>query len=284
MIFNLLRSDIYRLVRGRKFWVTMLMTVLITAGLYILMIVSIDQGMIDGSEMDPSDYAVASRTLPTHSGMLSLMGYGNGGVMPTVASVLAVLVVLEDFDTGYIKGLMTSRRARTGYYAERMLIVSLLTIWMSVVAIVSLEITSWAFGFHYQHGESPVAYFQYLAIVMLGAIAYALIVSALTLTVRNKAFGIAAALLVGTGMIGGTLMMAVQRFGERLPWLQTISHWLPVYNNTLYTDSASLFSIGGPGTNGLGLPVWLHVLICFAGWIALASGMTLLINHKRDMC
>ena len=47
------------------------------------------------------------------------------------------------------------------------------------------------------------------------------------------------------------------------------------------TSSATQGALGLPD---IGMPVWVHALVCFIGWIALSAAVTLLANRRRDVC
>ncbi|MBT1171638.1 hypothetical protein [Bifidobacterium sp. SO4] len=291
MMFNLLRSDLYRLIHGRKFWVVTVLSVLLTAGLLTTMMLidtatgaaQTDADGISVTANAAAGLATTARMMDSHTAMLSSSGLGGSSLLSMFIAVLAVLVVMDDWDAGFVKNLIAGRRDRTAYDASRLLLSFLLTAWNTVAAIVSLELTCLALGIRYRHAESVGAYLGFCGLKVLGTAAFVLIVVALAMIVRSKAFGVAAAVLVGAGIMGSLTNIVLSAIAVHMPWATQLAQWLPSNNAKLYTDSAGLFATTSGGVS-LGMPVWAHVLICFAGWIILSVGAALLVNRRRDVC
>lgn len=290
-MFNLLRSDLYRLVHGRKFWVVTVLSVLLTAGLLVTLMLL---GTVSGASQTDTDgvsvtanatagLMASARTMESHTAMLSSSGLGGSSILSMFIAVLAVLTVMDDWDAGFIKNLIAGRHSRMTYVASRLLMSTLLTIWNVVVAVASLELTCLVLGIRFRHAESIGAYLGFCGLKTLGMVAFVLIVVALTMIVRSKAFGIAAAVLVGAGIMGSLTNIILSVMAVYLPWAAQLAQWLPSNTAKLYTDSAGLLATTVGGTS-LGMSVWAHALICFAGWIALSVGVTLLVNRRRDVC
>lgn len=290
-MFNLLRSDLYRLIHGRKFWVVTVLVVLLTAGLLTTLMLlgagaGAEQTDTDGVSVTTnavSGLAASARMMDSHTAMLSSSGLGNGSVLSMIVAVLAVLAVMDDWDAGFVKNLIAGRRGRMSYVAGRLLLSALLAMWNMVVTIVSLELSCLALGVRYRHAESIGVYLGFCGLRMLGVVTFVLIVVALAMIVRSKAFGIAAAVLVGAGIMGSMVNIVLSAVAMYAPWVGRLAQWLPSNNAKLYVDGAGLFATTAGGMS-LGMPVWAHALICFVGWIVLSVGATFLVNHRRDVC
>ncbi|OZG62149.1 ABC-2 family transporter protein [Bifidobacterium hapali] len=290
-MINLLRSDLYRLIHGRKFWVVTVLIILLTAGLLAtLMLLGAATGAsqtdTDGVTVTTntsSGLAASARMMDSHTAMLSSSGMGGGSVLAMFVAVLAVLVVMDDWDAGFVKNLLASRRSRAVYAVDRLLLSALLAVWNMVVAIASLELTCLALGVRFRHAENLGAYLAFCGLRTLGMTTFVMIVVALTMIVRSKAFGIAVAVLIGAGVIGSLLNIILSMIAAYMPWVGQLTPWLPSNNVNLYADSTGLFATTVGGMS-LGMPVWAHALICFTGWIVLSVGATLLIERRRDVC
>ncbi|KFI52765.1 ABC transporter permease [Bifidobacterium biavatii] len=291
MMFNLLRSDLYRLIHGRKFWIVTALSVLLTAGLLTTLILL---GAATGAAQTDTDgvsvtanatagLAATARMMDSHTAMLASSGMGGGSILAMCVAVLAVLAVMDDWDTGFVKNLVAGRRSRTPYVASRLLLSFLLTAWNAIVAIVALELSCLALGVRFRHTESIGAYLGFCGLKILGTTTFVLIAVALAMIVRSKAFGVAVAVLVGAGVIGSLTNIVLSMIAAYMPWLGQLTPWLPSNNVKLYADSAGLFATTAGGVS-LGIPVWAHALICFAGWIVLSAGAALLVNRRRDVC
>ncbi|MBT1161059.1 MULTISPECIES: ABC transporter permease [Bifidobacterium] len=291
MMLNLLRSDLYRLIHGRKFWVVTILVILLTAGLLTTLMLL---GAATGAAQTDTDgvsvttnatagLAATARMMDSHTAMLASSGLGGGSVLAVFVSVLAVLVVMDDWDAGFVKNLVSGRPSRTAYIAGRLLLSVLLSVWNAVVAIASLELACFVLGVRFRRTESFGSYLGFCGLKILGAATLVLIVVAVTMIVRSKAFGIAAAVLVGAGIMGSMTNIVLSVIAAYAPWTGQLTQWLPSNNAKLYSDSAGLFATTAGGMS-LGMPVWAHALICFAGWIILSVGATLLVNRRRDVC
>ncbi|KAB8287843.1 hypothetical protein DSM100688_1310 [Bifidobacterium ramosum] len=290
-MFNLLRSDLYRLVHGRKFWVVTASVVLLTAGLLTtLMLLGAATGAAqtdtDGVTVTAnatSGLAASARMMDSHTAMLSSSGMGGGSMLAMFVAVLAVLVVMDDWDAGFVKNLLAGRRSRMVYAADRLLLSALLTAWNVAVAIASLELTCLALGVRFRHAESLGTYLAFCGLKTLGVITFVMVAVALAMIARSKAFGVAAAVLVGAGVMGSLLNIVLSMIAAYAPWVGRLTPWLPSNTVKLYADGAGLFATTAGGVS-LGMPVWAHALICFVGWIVLSVGATLLVNRRRDVC
>ncbi|NMM97451.1 hypothetical protein [Bifidobacterium olomucense] len=290
MMFNLLHSDLYRLIHGRKFWVVTVLSVLLTAGLLVTLVLL--GGAAGATQTDADGVTVTANAagltasglvMDSHTAMLSSSGLGGGSMLAMFVAVLAVLAVMDDWDAGFAKNLLAGRRGRSGYVAGRLVLAVLLTVWNMVVAIASLELACLALGVRFRHAERVGVYLGFCGLKILGVVTFVLIVVALTMIVRSKAFGVAAAVLVGAGILGSLANIVLSSAAMYLPWMARLTPWLPSNNVKLYTDGTGLFATTAGGAS-LGMPVWAHALICFAGWIILSVGTTLLVNRRRDVC
>ncbi|RSX53129.1 ribose/xylose/arabinose/galactoside ABC transporter permease [Bifidobacterium goeldii] len=285
-MINLLRSDLYRLIHGRKFWVVTVLSILLTAGLLTaLILLSAASGatQTDTSGVTVTANAAAGltpsrRLMDSHTAMLSSSGLGGSSLLAMLIALIAVLVVMDDWDAGFVKNLLAGRRSQIGYVASRLILSALLTAWNIVVSIASLELACVVLGVRFRHTETIGSYIGFCALKILGVITFVLIVVALTMITRSKAFGIASAVLVGAGIMGSLLNIVLAMIASYMPWVEQLVQWLPSNNVKLYADSAGLLATAN------GLPVWAHILICFTGWIIVSAGATLLVNRRRDVC
>lgn len=285
-MFNLLRSDCYRLVHSRRFWVAGVAVVLICIGVplsvYLVMVYGDAESELDMVEM-------ASRTLTSHSSALTYIAIFKSGTIPTVVAIMAALSLAEDFDSRFVTTLLAGRRDRSGYYLAKFVMVALMAVWYSMLAIVTLELTLVAFGFRYAEPEGLGVYLAFVGLNVLGVMAFASLAAAATLIARSKAFGVAMAVMGGTELIGVTVLGLASMLSGAAPWVGQAATWLPTYAINLLTDGRALAAtVGSTGIVAadppLGMPIWVHALVCFLGWIALACGATLLANRRRDLC
>ena len=104
-MIDLLHADCYRLIHGRKFWVGCVVLILCSCGLLAGVITFISG--YDGS-VDADITAVLTRTLPSHSAMLTYSSMFRGGLVSGVVSLVVALAVSEDRDSGLAKNIFSS--------------------------------------------------------------------------------------------------------------------------------------------------------------------------------
>ncbi|OZG62288.1 ABC-2 family transporter protein [Bifidobacterium lemurum] len=270
-MINLFKSDMYRLIHGRKLW---MMTALIAAmniGLTALSFYMVRH--VEG-EFDADTAMFATMRFDSHVMMLSELGITTT-TLSFLTLVFAVLVVNEDFETGFVNNLAAGRHMG-GYYVGKLLTLAALTVWHTMVYIVSAEIGFAILGFRYDQREDWGVYFAFVGLVMLGVFAMATVVAFVTWLSRNRVVGVFAAIAVQPmGPVDMVMTTAAQMLDKPdSPWFQTVLEWMPSYN---FSQLAATATIGG-------MPVWLHALIAFAGWVALAGGAAVLVNRRRDVC
>lgn len=289
-MLNLLRSDVYRLIHGRKLWVGSLMLVVCSAGLLAGVITFV--GGYDGA-IDGDITAAVARTLPSHSAMLTYSSMFRGGLVAGVVSVVAALAVGEDRESGLAKNLFSSGIGRRRYVVEKMALTALLALWYSLLSVVALEITFAALGFRYESAEPALAWLGFVVLLVLGVTVYAVIAATVALVTGSRVASCATAVAVGFQMVGGVLTGLAGMAPERFGWIQRLAAWLPISNMNMLEDTRSLCSDVLPegvrsfltaGVVDLGMPVWAHAAACFLGWLAVCWAVTLLVVCRRDPC
>lgn len=311
-MLTFLRSGVYRLVHGRKFWIGTALVVALCFGVMAMMVVTVGMLGFDGSvstgvvnltvngdryagvEVDADDAALlgmfVDRTVPTHSFLLAFMGFFQGGMVGLLAAVIAVLTYAEDFERGFVKVELAGRPGRIGHLAAHLVLAALVAVWYSLVVIASTELAFAVSGIRVSDPEPLGRYWRLVGLNILGVIAVTLVVLAMHSIVRSKAGGIVIAVFVAGGAVSSLATTCAQLLGARFGWIPQIAAWLPMVNLGLLDDGASAIGMDTPATQhatGLpdaGLPVWAHALVCFLGWIAAATAVTLLANRRRDVC
>lgn len=287
-MMDLLHADLYRLIHGRKFWVGNIALALLSVGLLagVITFVSDYDGTIEGDIT-----AAVTRTLPSHSAMLTYSSMFRGGLVAGVVSLVVALAAGEDRDSGFAKNLFSSGIGRGRYVAEKLALTALLSLWYSLLSVAALEITFAMLGFDYESAEPVVEWLGFVVLLVLGIMVYATIAAMTALVTGSKVGSSAVAVAVGFQMLGGALT-GLAGMAPRLGWLQRLVSWLPISNMNMLTDARSMFSETLPegvrsfltGAADLGMPVWAHATTCFLGWLALCWSVTLLVVCRRDPC
>lgn len=270
-MINIFKSDIYRLIHGRKLWVMTALIAVMNIGLIALSFYMVRH--VEG-ELDADTAIFDSMRFDSHAMLLSELGITDAA-LSVLATIFAVLVVNEDFETGFVKNLAAGR-PMGGYYVGRLLTLAALTVWHTLVYIVSAEIGFGILGFRFDQREDWGIYLGFVGLVMLGVFAMSSVVAFATWLFRSRGVGIVTMIVVQpTGPAEVALFTAAQLFDKPdSPWFANAMEWLPSYN---FSQLDATATIGG-------MPVWLHALIAFVGWVALAGGAAVLVNRRRDVC
>lgn len=164
-MIDLLHADLYRLIHGRKFWVGCVVLILCSVGLLggVITFLSGYDGPVDADITE-----VLTRTLPSHSAMLTYSSMFRGGLVSGVVSLVVALAVSEDRDSGLAKNLFSSGVGRGRYAVEKLLLATLLSLWYALLSIVTLEITFAALGFDYASAEPVIGWLGFVVVLVLG--------------------------------------------------------------------------------------------------------------------
>ncbi|WP_288439290.1 hypothetical protein [uncultured Bifidobacterium sp.] len=287
-MIDLLHADCYRLIHGRKFWVGCVVLILCSVGLLAGVITFISG--YDGS-VDADITAVLTRTLPSHSAMLTYSSMFRGGLVSGVVSLVVALAVSEDRDSGLAKNIFSSGVGRGRYAVEKLLLATLLSLWYALLSIVTLEITFAALRFDYASAEPVIGWLGFVVVLVLGVAVYATIAAMAALVTGSGVFSSVVAVGAGFQLVGGALT-GLAGMVPQIGWLQRLVAWLPISNMNMLTDARSMMAETLPeaarsfltGTADLGMPVWAHATVCFVGWLALCWAVTLLVVCRRDPC
>lgn len=244
----------------------------------------------DGS-VDADITEVLTRTLPSHSAMLTYSSMFRGGLVSGVVSLVVALAVSEDRDSGLAKNLFSSGIGRGRYAVEKLTLTTLLSLWYALLSIVTLEITFAALGFDYESAEPVVEWLGFVMALVLGIAVYATIAAMAALVTGSRVFSSVVAVGAGFQLIGG-MLTGLAGMVPQIGWVQRLVARLPICDMNMLTDARSMMAETLPesarsfltGSVDLGVPVWAHVTVCFVGWLALCWAVTLLVVCRRDPC
>lgn len=242
-MFNLLKSDVFRLVHGKTLWAMtaclIAVAVLAAATIHFVsspeflyassqsmeMTVSADE---DGEELDEFDAAAVqaleasekpasevtvadfegvSREMRTLESPLDMLGDAalSGGLVSLLTCLLVTLLFAGDFTTGFVRNLVMDRRGRWRYYGVKIILAGLAALYFLVVAVVACLVAFAAAGFTYARMNTVGEVAEYLALAFLLAWAYGCLTAVVVWATRSGGAGIAFAIVVGTGMVGALL-------------------------------------------------------------------------------
>lgn len=304
-MFNLLKSDFYRLVRRGDFWgFCIFIVVAITACAALLswiaspdFAVMVNEQAVDNVGLTAAEQAEAQADLNesmteaaslndkamdslTHTWAQTFL---TGGMLGIFGTAIAVLFLVSDFDHGFVKNLLMSRRGRRIYFAEKLVFIALIqAIMLGLCAAVTTASFAVA-GFTYEVVGTPGELALWLGLAWLLSCAYAFIAAVVTWLTRSKWLGTVLAVMVSTGVTGAVVAGLCSGFAPALPWLGTVPPWLLHSCTQLLGNSASTLLAVDTGLPVPGLPIWGHVLLVGALWSAACVAVTMAVCRKRDI-
>lgn len=278
-MLNLLRSDLFRLVRQLRFWVlsafTAIMCVFVAGMLawvaspefatyvndatYEQMADAINEA--ENTEVMAELTADAQESLSdaetlNDKVMVSLshtwaQTFLTGGLLGVMGSIVALLFLASDFKGGFVRNVVSGRRSRVRYYGEKLIFVTLVQMWYVAVCAASTAVAFWAYGFTYEWQDAAGALAVWLLLAWLLASAYALAAACVTWLTRSEWLGTVFAIMVSSGMTGGLLASVCQLLSAPMPWLTDVPYF------TLYGCTRML----GEGAQALVQPTYAMPLL-----------------------
>lgn len=218
-MLNLLRTDIYRLLRSKSYYVClgiMVLTTLITFGLMFLMTHSdwlswaASQGMPIGELANDSDFMSAFGDMDIlemfHSTNIS------GSFLPVVNGVLGALFICVEFEGGFIKNVLSSHKNTWDYILSKITTLSFINLSYLVITYIINVILNFITGnyFVYPQAADTLFYFTTVWMICNGFSALILLVCMIT---RSKAAGSTAAVCLCSGLIVMLLNAILSLFG-----------------------------------------------------------------------
>lgn len=307
-MFNLLKSDIYRLVHGRMLWVSLVLLAAFVAGVVGLVwaattpvfaqmvneqaeanmdetpsggVVKITDG--NGAELTPDEAeALNEKVLPsrTNSYAQTLV---SGGILALFVSLTVALFLVSDFETGFAKNVFAGRRSRVVYYLEKLMLCGVLT---SVFLLVGIVLTDGGFmlaGFEYRFVETVGEYWGWVALAWLAVMTYAVATGVVVLLTRSKAAGIAFAIIIATGILASLIMTVASALAPAFLVLADAVKWLPTFSVKLLGGGGIglLSSSGETALAGLTVPAQIALVSGVA--IAVCTALAAVVGPRKDV-
>lgn len=204
----------------------------------------------------------------------------SGGFLPLFVSIMAVVIVCGDYETGFAKSLLVPTRSRTSYLVARLVLVAVLSAVVFAVGVAVLEAGFAVVGFTYRAQDTAGQWWGYVGLGVLSTMCYATLALFVAQLTKSKVAGIVCAVLVSSGMIGSAISSALGAISAAVPWVADVLAWLPSSCLALMTGGAqALFSAGDVA--GLAAPV--HAAVAFVLWTAAAGSLTVLAGARQSV-
>ena len=292
-MFNLLKSDFYRLVRRGDFWVfTAVLVVGISACAALLswvaspdFAVMVNERAADNAGLTAAEQVEAQADLDESMAEMAPLNdkamdslthtwaqtFLTGGMLGVLGTALAALFLVSDFEHGFVKNLLMSRRGRRIYFAEKLVFIALI---QAIMLGLCASVTTASFavaGFTYEVVGTPGELALWLGLAWLLSCAYAFIAAVVTWLTRSKWLGT----VLAAGLCSG--------LAPALPWLGTVPPWLLHGCTQLLANGAATLLAVDAALPVPGLPVWGHVLLVGGLWAAMCVAVTMAVCRKRDI-
>lgn len=306
-MFNLCKADVYRMVHMKSFWVCIVVSValMVTIAGFMNWISSpeftavvnesVTERQMEGmsAEEQAEMQAQASEGLtelePLNEKVLPsltdtwLNTFFDGGFLGVIGSIFVVIFLMRDFQGGFIKNYPLDRRGRFAYFGAKLIVVALIEALFLLICAAVTAVAFWAFGFTYESQDSFGGILGWLGLVWLVCTAYGFMMACLTLLVKSEALSAVVAVLVPSSILGSIVVTVLNYFGVSFPILNQVPQWLMVstYGN-LRGGAAGLTNVVGEGVFAA-LPVWSHVVILAAIYMAVMAVLVLTVCRKQDI-
>lgn len=300
-MFNLLKSDLYRLFHGKMIYEIIVIMVVCSAlaawavwfGTTSTFAEMVESNAQAAGETQPSVEAAGGGVTvsidDTMAGNVSVRGvtyafaqtFITGGFLSLLAAILTVLFLVGDFDTGFVKNLIGGRRAV--YYLERLAVCAILCAIIVAVGLVATGVAFTVAGFGYREPDTIGSFIGFGALAWLHAFAYAAATAAVAWATRSKAASMVFACLVSSAIVGSVgAGLAAQFAGTVLPaWVADAVQWLPCANGRLFGEGARGLLSMEPGLGGF--TMWQHVLIVAGVMAVVCSALAMVASRRRDI-
>lgn len=228
-MLNLLRMDLYRMVRSKAFYVCLgilTFTTLLSFGMiYIfsnpdLLSRAIEWGM-DVSQIF-TDKEIQEAFGNTSLTDIFQQTNISGGMLPVITSILSVIFICSEYNGGFIKNIMVSHTSKWDYALSKLLCLSFVNFLYIASTYLLTIIMNLMVGhyFSYNSLSDTLLYLLTLWLVSNGFSALMILVCVIT---RNMAAGMVAAIFLSSGMI--VLLLNI---------LLSLFHANEIMNYTLY--------------------------------------------------
>lgn len=237
-MFNLLRMDLRRLFRGKMLYICLAATVIL-CGLvfYGFYVATNPQALeelekVEGVEVDGGSEVPTSEEIEAEISSYNVLGMvqdsvGASGVIATLCLAVLQVLVIEDFESGFAKGIFSTYKKRWKYLGSKLITGGLISfIFLAVNIAACFAINGMMGNFVPPSGIKDILF--YVANMWLLLNAFNALILLICVAFRNKAIGITAVILLGLGVVVALLRAFLGLFD--LSWITeyTLSHSIDV--------------------------------------------------------
>lgn len=245
-MFNMLRMDMRRMLRGKSFLVCLGILVFTTILTFLLLWMITDPAMHKLLTENGFTITVSDQEVVASAGIdiLNLFHQTNlsGGMFAVVTGILAVLFTCSDFESGFAKNIFSVCDRRFKYLLSKFICMCAVNLIYLAGTLVLALLINLAAGTPFAVNSAGEIIF-FLASVWALENAFSALVLMVCMISRNKAAGITAAIIVCGGVVSMVLGTGLSLFG--LGWIMDYSIYMQIANSLFaYAGVASLKVFG----------------------------------------
>ena len=269
-MFEILRSEFYRMIHGRLLWICLLLFEALLLISAIMMAVVVDNAeTIATLTATSSDVAHMIDAL-NHASSLQLYGQGfvSGSWIAMLTCIFVAIFFMSEFRTGAIKNMMQAQGGRMTFAAAGMVVCAAAALIFVVAGVVGCELFFRLAGFSFQmSGIAEVA--LWFLQVWLVVFAYTSIVYLAACTTQSTVFSVIIGFLLGGYALENVLTgmaNAVAALTGHLPAFDALANFfmndsLMVYLSALSSGNASDPSVFGVAAGVVIVMAVINVLV-----------------------
>ena len=268
-MFNLLKTDIRRLLKSRSFYI-----LLAVAAILILMVSAmaayitdpetLDEMSAQGADVDEHDQRIAEEIRKMDQLDLAHETLG-GGFLLVVTGIGMTLFANGDFSSGFVKNICCVQPRRVDYVLAKALTAGVYSGIITVLGAALILSSPYFYGLRPQPCAVPDI-LGYVVLLWLPHWAFALMALALVVLTRSTTLGIILSLVAGSGLTAVLLGTA----GRLLRWPPLEGYLLAPVVKGVYLPQTGITQVGA-------------VLACTVAWMAVYGLGCLFAMEKKDI-
>lgn len=207
-----------------------------------------------------------------------------GGLLGILSGLVVGLFLMSDFASGFAKVVLSSRRSRSMYYAEKLVLVALISGVFTVAAVAFSAILNAITGFTYNPGESAGELALWCVMTWLVLTAYNCIVAVVAWASRSKVATVLAVTLISTTLAEQVVLSVIAFASALFPALAKTGLLLPSSCIDLLGEGGA--SLLAPQASLLFPPLTPtgHITLVCVVYIVVFAVIALSACKRKDAC
>ncbi len=251
-MFNLLRMDLYRIKRSLSVYICLAIMLSISVlGCWMIWLLGTPEGRQSAVNSGMIETELLMEELEDESNLLEGMDllemYRNmsmdGGFYPCIICIITSLFVCADFQSGFIKNIMSSHRNRWRYVVSKLLTMGIVNFFFTMISFGFCFLTNALF--HMVPFTNWLDVLFYLGWAWVITTAFSSLIIAICIFTRNGAISILAAIIFSSGLLV-TVLSALSSLFHLDQWVTYTLYFNMTYGPSSYSGIGDLriFGIG----------------------------------------